>query len=84
MLLAILTVQMVTPWGQEEAAVPRVTIAEFKKLLAQGAVVPMDVRGPQSFALGHIPGAISVPLESIKARAAELKQIKKPIVAYCA
>jgi predicted sulfurtransferase len=62
----------------------RISMAEFKKLHASGSVLVVDVRDADSFKLGHIPGAILVPLEQVSARARELKAVKKPIVTYCA
>lgn len=37
----------------------------------------IDVRTPQEFADGHIPGAKNIPLEDIKARAGELKKSRQ-------
>jgi rhodanese-related sulfurtransferase len=67
-----------------EAAVPRISLAEFKKAFDAGQVVIVDTRDAGSYADGHIPGAILVPLADIQKRAAELKASKKRIVAYCA
>jgi 3-mercaptopyruvate sulfurtransferase SseA len=66
------------------ASVPRMTMDEFKKRLAAGDVVVVDVRGLESYKAGHIPGAISVPLDKVQEKAQELKTYKKPIVTYCA
>lgn len=62
----------------------RMTMAEFKKLLAANEVVVIDVRSADSYAAGHIPGALSVPLETITPALAEkLKKMGKPIATYC-
>ena len=68
--------------AQAEAA--RIPLAEFKKLLDQGKVVVLDVRGAAPYAEGHIPGAVSVPLETVGTRAAEYAKVGKAIVTYCA
>ncbi|HEY1962705.1 MAG TPA: rhodanese-like domain-containing protein [Rhizomicrobium sp.] len=49
-----------------------------------GAVTVLDVREPAEYtgALGHIPGAISIPLGQLAARAGELGK-DKPVVAVC-
>jgi 3-mercaptopyruvate sulfurtransferase SseA len=65
------------------AAVPRVTLAEFKRLVDQDAVLVVDVRDPQSYAGGHIPGAILIPVQRLEKEAPTLRQSKKPIVTYC-
>jgi predicted sulfurtransferase len=63
---------------------PRITQAEFKKLFAAHGVLVVDVRDKASFAAGHIPGALSIPLDQVTAHADELKAETKPIVMYCA
>jgi len=42
----------------------------------------IDVRMPQEFASGHIPGAVNIPLDELRSRVGELPQARK-IVAYC-
>ncbi|HEX9844063.1 MAG TPA: metalloregulator ArsR/SmtB family transcription factor [bacterium] len=47
-----------------------------------GEVTVLDVRPREEFEAGHIPGAISVPLEELERRLSELPQGRE-IVAYC-
>jgi ArsR family transcriptional regulator len=47
-----------------------------------GEVSVLDVRPPDEFALGHLPGAVNIPLRELKARLAELDPTQE-IVAYC-
>lgn len=47
-----------------------------------GLVTVLDVRPPDEFAMGHLPGAINIPLEALEARLAELDPARE-IVAYC-
>lgn len=68
---------------REESSAPRTTLPEFEKLLHSKAIIVVDVRGAESYRQGHIPGAISIPIESIASHAEELKKTGKPIVAYC-
>jgi 3-mercaptopyruvate sulfurtransferase SseA len=63
---------------------PRVTLAEFKKLFDARDVVVVDVRDEASFKAGHIPGALSIPLDQVTAKAEQLRSENKPIVTYCA
>ena len=42
----------------------------------------LDVRPEDEFALGHLPGAINIPLRALEARLSELDPSKE-IVAYC-
>jgi rhodanese-related sulfurtransferase len=64
----------------------RIDLDLFQKLHAAQKVLVVDVRDPQSFANGHIPGAINIPLgeEEQAAHVAKLKAEKRPIVTYCA
>ncbi|MFG1352838.1 ArsR/SmtB family transcription factor [Xanthobacter autotrophicus] len=47
-----------------------------------GLVTVIDVRPREEFDLGHVPGAVSVPLEELDARLAEFDPATE-IVAYC-
>jgi rhodanese-related sulfurtransferase len=47
-------------------------------------VLILDVRDAGSYAQGHLPGSINVPLESLQQKLATLRAAKTPIVAYCA
>ena len=68
----------------DETAVPRLSVAELKKALDAGQALIIDVRDSRSFADGHLPGAINIPLEQIQQSLARLKGSRKVIVAYCA
>jgi ubiquinone/menaquinone biosynthesis C-methylase UbiE len=61
----------------------RITLAAFDELVSRDAVVLIDVRPPDAFTGGHLPGGRSVPLEEIEDRAAELAAEGRTIVAYC-
>jgi predicted methyltransferase len=61
----------------------RIAVEEFKRLFATGEVLVLDVRDPQSYREGHLPGAILAPPDTLEARAAEWKNEKRPIVTYC-
>jgi rhodanese-related sulfurtransferase/DNA-binding transcriptional ArsR family regulator len=47
-----------------------------------GSVTVLDVRPIDEFALGHLPGAVNIPLHQLAARLAELDP-SQDIVAYC-
>ena len=64
--------------------VPRITIDELKPLLATKAVVVLDVRRPDEFAEGHIPGAVNLDYTLVSAQGSRFKGETRPIVAYCA
>ena len=48
----------------------------------KGEVVVLDVRPPEEYQAGHIPGALSLPLRHLKARLSGLPK-NQEIVAYC-
>jgi phage shock protein E len=60
----------------------RVDGATAKALAAQGAKV-VDVRTPQEFAAGHVPGAINIPYDELPRRAAEIGPPSTKVVLYC-
>ena len=68
----------------EAAAVApgRVDGATAKALAAAGAKV-VDVRTPQEFAAGHVPGAINIPYDELPRRAAEIGPPCTKVVLYC-
>jgi rhodanese-related sulfurtransferase/DNA-binding transcriptional ArsR family regulator len=47
-----------------------------------GLVTVLDVRPPDEFALGHLPGAVNIPLRELEARLADLDPSQE-IVAHC-
>jgi len=59
-----------------------VTKEELKKRLRNRDVLVLDVRPPEEFDAGHIPGALSIPVGELKRRLRELPK-NKEIVAYC-
>jgi predicted sulfurtransferase len=70
---------------------PRISQADFKKLVAAKNVVIVDTRVADVFTLGHIPGALLLPLEGAmtwpeeyEKTVAKLVASKKPVVTYCA
>lgn len=50
--------------------------------MKKGLVQVLDARPEDEFALGHLPGAINVPLDKLRRRLAALDPAKE-IVAYC-
>jgi ArsR family transcriptional regulator len=59
-----------------------VTRTKLLKLTSEGAVTVLDVRPTDEFALGHVQGAINIPLRGLKRRLGELNP-QQEIVAYC-
>ena len=70
---------------------PRISQQDFKKLVRAKNVVIVDTRVEDAFELGHIPGAVRLPLEgrltwpeSYEKTVSMLIASKKPVVTYCA
>ncbi len=59
--------------------VPR---AELLNRVRDGLATVLDVRPPEEYAAGHVPGAVNIPLAELERRLEELNQDQE-IVAYC-
>jgi 3-mercaptopyruvate sulfurtransferase SseA len=67
-----------------EADVPRVSVTDAKAAFDKGQAIIVDVRAPQSFELGHVKGAINIPLGTITTDPVILKLDKHQwIITYC-
>lgn len=57
----------------------------MQRIKANQAGLILDVRSPQEYAEGHIPGAINIPHNQLNSRLAEIGSYKgKEVVLYCA
>ncbi|WP_086667103.1 ArsR/SmtB family transcription factor [Lentzea kentuckyensis] len=65
--------------GDDTEAVSR---EELLKRVRSGRATVIDVRPAEEYAAGHIPGAVSVPLDKLADRLAELP-VDQEVVAYC-
>lgn len=59
-----------------------VTRRELAQKLETGQVVVVDVRPEEEYHAGHIPGSVSIPIDQLEERLAELPAATE-IVAYC-
>ncbi|MGV1098483.1 rhodanese-like domain-containing protein [Thiovibrio sp. JS02] len=61
-----------------------VGVAEFEKMAAgqQAGVALVDVRNPEEFAQGSVPGAVNLPVEQMEQRLAELPSDKE-LILFC-
>ena len=55
---------------------------EAREMVSKGAQL-VDVRSPQEFAMGAIPGSLNVPLQAIHLAEEHLDK-DKPVILYCA
>jgi rhodanese-related sulfurtransferase len=65
-----------------EDDITEVTRDELLRRLQAGDVTVIDVRPAEEYAAGHIPGAVSIPVDELADRLAELPS-NATIVAYC-
>ena len=54
-------------FGFGKAKHPEISAKELDSLLCAGEALVVDVREPDEFAAGHIPGAINMPLSAFQA-----------------
>ena len=60
-------------FGRSEKRLPVVTPNELEQAMANGSSpVVVDVRSPDDFRKGHLPGAVNIPFGELEARAGEL------------
>lgn len=74
--------RLVRGYFQERDDLEPVSRKELLKRSRKGAVTVLDVRPEDEFALGHLPGAVNIPLRALEARLSELDPAHE-IVAYC-
>ena len=73
--------------AKEEQAirnVPRISIDELKALMEKHAVLVIDVRTPEEYQKGRIPGAVNVDYTLMLEQANRFKGETRTIVTYCA
>ena len=55
-------------------------VAEFR---ATPNALLVDVRTPEEYAEGHIPGSVNIPLSVLPARMDELGDLDRPLFVHC-
>ena len=81
----ILCALMLTGCGAKEASFRQISQDEALQLMeSEENYVILDVRRPDEFAAGHIPGAINIPNETIgEEKIPELPDKNQLILVYC-
>lgn len=74
--------RIVHGWFQRRDDMEPVSRDELAARMNDGLVTVIDVRPPDEFALGHLPGAINVPLAELGEKLADF-EAGREIVAYC-
>jgi rhodanese-related sulfurtransferase len=63
---------------------PRIIPEELKRLMAAKKVIVIDVRQPEEYRQGHIPGAINLPIDQVQAGYYPSLPRDKRLISYCA
>jgi rhodanese-related sulfurtransferase len=70
--------------AEGEAHFMELTAPQAKAMIDKNAPLVLDVRTPQEFYSGHLPGAKLIPLQQLAERLSEIEDYKdKDIVVYC-
>ena len=62
---------------------PDTSPTDARRLVAAGAKL-VDVRSPEEFAAGHLPGARNIPVDELTSRLEEIGPRDLSVVVYCA
>jgi len=74
--------QILRSYFRDRDSLEPVSRKELQQRLRKRAVTVLDVRPEDELALGHVPGALNIPLGALKKRISELDPSVE-IVAYC-
>ena len=82
---ALLLLLVSGPGAVAEEATPAVATKDLKSVItAPDGPLLLDVRTPEEYAKGHIPGALLVPVDELADRLEQLAPYKeRGIVTYC-
>jgi len=67
---------------RDREALETLDVATLQQRMHQEEVILLDVRPAEEYAAGHWPGAVSLPLDALTDRLAELPR-DRTVVAYC-
>ena len=69
-----------------ETGIRTITLEQLKERLASGEAVVVDARDPEYYDMGHIPGAINLPVHTFAESFPAVQDrlgFEKPIIVYC-
>jgi phage shock protein E len=83
----LLAIALLATAGATHAdSTPKIAADELTERLAKedAELFVLDVRTPEEFAAGHVPGAVNIPHDELPNRIAEITNAKnKDVVVYC-
>jgi rhodanese-related sulfurtransferase len=74
--------QLVQTYLTTKDALEPLAREELLERVRDGLVTVLDVRPPEEFAAGHVPGAVNIPLSELEEHLEELDQ-EHEVIAYC-
>ncbi len=74
--------QVISGYFNDRDSMEAVSKADLLERVAQGTTIALDVRPADEFDVGHLKGAINIPLADLEKRLADLPP-NKEIIAYC-
>jgi rhodanese-related sulfurtransferase len=74
--------QLVHAYLNTKDALEPVARNELLERVRDGLVTVLDVRPPEEYAAGHVPGAVNIPLAELEEHLDELEQ-EHEVIAYC-
>lgn len=74
--------RIVDGYFRERDSFEAVSRTELMNRSRNGLVTVLDVRPPEEYRQGHVPGAVNIPLSELETRLAELDPGRE-VVAYC-
>lgn len=84
LLIAALLVAGAFGCGERPGSVRELDPEQLGARLEADSTLLLDVRTPEEFAAGHVPGAVNVPVRELEARLAELRPWQgREVIAYC-
>lgn len=74
--------RLVRGYFHEKDALEAVSRDDLVARVKDGLITILDVRPPEEYAAGHLPGSVNIPLKELKQRLGELPEGTE-VVAYC-
>jgi len=74
--------QMVAEFLGDKDALEPIAVDELLSRAKRGLVTVLDVRPPEEFAAGHLPGAVNIPIDKLESGLSKLSK-QREVVAYC-
>jgi rhodanese-related sulfurtransferase/DNA-binding transcriptional ArsR family regulator len=74
--------QLVAEFLGDKDTLEPIAIDELLRRAKRGLVTVLDVRPPEEFAAGHLPGAVNIPIDKLESGLSKLSK-QREVVAYC-